>query len=568
MTVRDVESALANLASKADVEAGMAYDMAYRAAMARVFKSKGRRLQLARLAFAWVTFAKRPLRSKQLQHALAVDSHSTALDLPDVDHVLSLCAGLLVVVRTRRGTGSSMTVTLVHGTVHEYLVRTQPDWYPRVHFDIASSCMRYLSLNFGSPTESDFRLFDEHQVQLLRALGPPQDYIEMEARQWQLFGAALGRYALTWWIHHLKDALQAGLADFEVHELQRLGTEYFQKGGPFSLRKGWHLYWETPFHIVAREGLSLLWDGALQTSNTASETDSSRRTPLSYAAELGWTQIAANLLSLPAVQVDHQDGGTGFSPLIHAVMNKRVDIVRLLAPIAEVEATDNTNKTALAYIFEKRDWASGKHLFPYVDPVSVLKLAVSGSHTNIVTFLDQEFYRRKLARAKHADWQTLLSSALQTGSKKIIASLLSILGSEPDLCRTSLRKVYADVRAQMTYETAIKAQLGWQRLLPGQTVQTKLLAWGPDSDGKMELLKTSALFLAKELHHDPSGYRMLLQMKYSQLKRSLKNTLLPSDIRQIRESTLQTLEEEEPWLREVAKMPMAEGPWPRDDGCS
>lgn len=264
----------------------MAYDIAYRAALARVLRNKGRKLQLAKAAFAWVTFAKRPLDRTELQHALAVDSSSNTLNLPDIDYVLGFCAGLLVSPGPSRRNVRFYHVTLVHETLKEYLVRKQ-DWYPRVLYNIAFTSMKYLSLDFESPKSADERLFSPRQLTFVDHVGPPETYTGCEARQWQLMGAGIGEYALKWWLLHIQDAVRAQLADAETQCLQQVAKALFMTGGPFSLRRGWYLFWETPYHVVARGGLPLFWDAALASGTDSGEIDSGGRTPLSHAAEHG-----------------------------------------------------------------------------------------------------------------------------------------------------------------------------------------------------------------------------------------------------------------------------------------
>ncbi|KAK4497801.1 hypothetical protein PRZ48_010455 [Zasmidium cellare] len=565
VTVQDVESTLINFATKADVESGMAYDMAYRAALARVFRNKGRKLQLARAAFAWVTFAKCPLTKKELQHALGVDGTSTTLKLPNVDYVLGFCAGLLISSGSRRGDDQFTRVTLVHGTLKEYLVRKQA-WYPRVLYNVALTSLRYLSLGFESPKSPDERRLNKLQLSLMNHMGPPDQYTGSQARQWQLLDAGLGEYALQWWLRHVQDAIRAQLAESEAQCLQQMARLMFTTGGPFSISKDWYLFWETPFHVIVRGNLLLFWDDALASGADPGETDSAGRPPLSYAAEFGRAAMVDRLLQLPSVEPSCQDADTGFTALHHAVFQRRVGLVRTLAPIVDVDATDREGKTALAHIFENRYWKVGRELFPHVKSSAVLKLAVLGGHESIVNFLDHQDYRSRLVRAKDVDWRLLFQSALRSGSKGIISRLMSILQSAPDLCSESLKMVYAEFRAQLTIDTAIQRQAGFQRLLPGPSAGTRRLEWIPDGAPKMELLSASHPNLARDLEKEPSQYRMLLHMKYSDLKRSLRNNLLPADIRDLRLSALKSLEVDEPWLCGLSTPGVDNGPWPRDWG--
>ncbi|KAH8725930.1 ankyrin repeat-containing domain protein [Phaeosphaeriaceae sp. PMI808] len=99
---------------------------------------------LAKRILAWITNAQRPLTTTEICHALAVEPKSEDLDpdnVPDVDELVSVCAGLVVVDK------ESQVVRFVHYTAHEYFERSQEDWSHGAHADIASTCLAYLSFD-------------------------------------------------------------------------------------------------------------------------------------------------------------------------------------------------------------------------------------------------------------------------------------------------------------------------------------------------------------------------------------------------------------------------------------
>lgn len=55
--------------------------------------------KLAKQVLSWITYAKRPLAPSELQHALAVeigdDSELDEDSLPDIEDMISVCAGLV-----------------------------------------------------------------------------------------------------------------------------------------------------------------------------------------------------------------------------------------------------------------------------------------------------------------------------------------------------------------------------------------------------------------------------------------------------------------------------------------
>lgn len=55
---------------------------------------------LAKQVLSWITYARRPLTTIELQHALAVEAGEAHLDeenLPQIEDMVSVCAGLVTV---------------------------------------------------------------------------------------------------------------------------------------------------------------------------------------------------------------------------------------------------------------------------------------------------------------------------------------------------------------------------------------------------------------------------------------------------------------------------------------
>ncbi|KAJ7483618.1 ankyrin repeat-containing domain protein [Mycena latifolia] len=98
--------------------------------------------QLGLLALTWVANTKRPLSVAELQEALAIEPDSTFLDvdnLPDMDIILSACAGLMIVDDT------VSVVRLIHYTTQDYFDSIQSEQFPWAHTIIVSTCLMYLS---------------------------------------------------------------------------------------------------------------------------------------------------------------------------------------------------------------------------------------------------------------------------------------------------------------------------------------------------------------------------------------------------------------------------------------
>lgn len=75
-------------------------DQAYKEAMERINEQKPGFRRLANKVLSWITCAKRPLTTSELQHALAVEVGDTKLDednIERIERIVSVCAGLVTV---------------------------------------------------------------------------------------------------------------------------------------------------------------------------------------------------------------------------------------------------------------------------------------------------------------------------------------------------------------------------------------------------------------------------------------------------------------------------------------
>ena len=116
---------------------------AYTATLSRLKVQKGYKSVLGLKVLMWVLYSERPLRARELRHALGVEIGSSDLDqenVPALRTLLSSCLGLVTVE------ASSSTVRLVHFTLREHLSR-DPTLFHTPHSTIAEVCLTYL--NFG-----------------------------------------------------------------------------------------------------------------------------------------------------------------------------------------------------------------------------------------------------------------------------------------------------------------------------------------------------------------------------------------------------------------------------------
>jgi hypothetical protein len=97
---------------------------AYDDALCRIDGQMAGHRDLARRALTWLTYARIPLQTQELLHALAIEVGETAIDsddIDDADSIISFCAGLITVDK------ESSIIRLVHYTTQEYLanIRSQ-----------------------------------------------------------------------------------------------------------------------------------------------------------------------------------------------------------------------------------------------------------------------------------------------------------------------------------------------------------------------------------------------------------------------------------------------------------
>lgn len=152
----------------------------YTEAWARICAQRPQYAELGKKTLSWLVHATRPLRIRELLHALAIDEDDEEFDeegLSDISTLTSSCAGL-VVLDEQQG-----FVSLVHPTAQEYFQERKNLLFPNGHEDIAKTCITYLLM----------RIF--------RETGPLFSLEELTKR-WSNY-PFLG-YAAVNWGHHVK----------------------------------------------------------------------------------------------------------------------------------------------------------------------------------------------------------------------------------------------------------------------------------------------------------------------------------------------------------------------------
>ena len=133
-------------------------DEAYGEAIKRIDGQLAEDRLLARRALSWISYAQRPLNTKELCHALAIEQDDNTLNndnIYDIEDVISVCAGLVTVEE-------SGVIRLVHYTTQEYFKRVRAEWNPGAQEEIAVACLTYLSFDtFRSGSCTDDAAFEE-----------------------------------------------------------------------------------------------------------------------------------------------------------------------------------------------------------------------------------------------------------------------------------------------------------------------------------------------------------------------------------------------------------------------
>ncbi|KAF2180789.1 hypothetical protein K469DRAFT_591668, partial [Zopfia rhizophila CBS 207.26] len=275
-TPKEIKATLARL-SKGSV----ALDDAYKDAIHRIEGQLAGDYERAKNVLSWISYAQRPLTTAEICCALAVENEEEELDpenVPDVEDLVSVCAGLVVVDE------ESGVIRLVHYTTQEYLERIRGTWNPEAQLDIASTCLTYLSFN-------DFKN------------GSCPTDAELEKRIQQ---SVFLDYAARYWGTHtspIEDDVYALASSFLLHEgsiscatqVMSMSTykddgysEYFPRNKIF-------------IHVTARFGLASILKGLLESSEeeaaiTVKSKDSYGEDGLYIAAENGHEAVVKLLL--------------------------------------------------------------------------------------------------------------------------------------------------------------------------------------------------------------------------------------------------------------------------------
>ncbi|KAH7019861.1 hypothetical protein EDB80DRAFT_759906 [Ilyonectria destructans] len=303
VSLKDVRTALKKLPT-----GGLeAYEHAYKGAMERIESQSVDQKQLAKRVLLWITGAKRPLTTLELQHALAVEVGEPELDKENLTHIedmVSVCAGLVTVDK------ESDIIRLVHYTTQKYFEETQSHWFPAAETEIITSCIAYLS----------FVAFES---------GICQSYEEFEQR---LQSNPLYNYAAKNWGRHAHQTatLPRNIMEFlECEAKVEASCQALMEAEWYSWDSWYSQRGMTGLHLAAYFGHVQVANDLLMKEYGPDSTDDDNRTPLSYAAENGQGAIVRLLLDNGA-DLESKDVRLGHSALSWAAFKGDEVVVKIL----------------------------------------------------------------------------------------------------------------------------------------------------------------------------------------------------------------------------------------------
>ncbi|KFY32072.1 hypothetical protein V493_00539 [Pseudogymnoascus sp. VKM F-4281 (FW-2241)] len=301
-----------------------ALEKAYDEAIERIESQLPEESELAKSVLSWITYAMRQLTTKELSHALAVEEGESELDednIPDIEDVISVCAGLVTVDE------ESDVIRLVHYTTQEYFERVREVWNPKAQEEIASTCLTYLSFKTFSTARSEN--YDNFEYFFGKIEQNP--FLDYASRYWGKHALTVQQTIKELALPFLRDMNQLSYSS-QVMLVKPYSIYDYSKRMPTNL---------TGLHITALLGLAYLLQELTDSNGDKNSThidvqDSHNRTPLSWAAEGGQGAIVKLLIERDVV-ADSKDNESR-TPLWWAARNGHEALVKLLVERDDVIA--------------------------------------------------------------------------------------------------------------------------------------------------------------------------------------------------------------------------------------
>ncbi|KAF3074427.1 Ankyrin repeat domain-containing protein 50 [Trichoderma lentiforme] len=401
-----------------------AYDQVYDDAMERIYGSNKEKRELAKESLIWISCALQPLKTIELQHALAVEIGEYQLDeenLPDIMDIVSVCAGLVTVDE------ENDVIRLVHYTAQEYFNENWDKWFKDADAYICGVCVNYLAFDvFGR--ESCITHTD----------------LKMRLEQNPLYD-----YAATYWGSHARR--QQGANTEQILEFLRRPKQVeastqilLIRDQYFASQVAQHDHESLPssglnkFHIVSYFGLYeaardiLLFSESTHGDKAGIDAkDIIGQTPLILAVFKRHIHIVQMLIASDSVDINSRDFN-GTTPLFHAVYNSDEEIVKLLVESGKAdvfkEACDITAFWLAIHIGSPRvvkllvDAAGAALDVKDIGDGTALKVAAElGIKSSVEALLDSKMVNMD---GRDAKGRTCLSWAAAEGHEEVVRLLL------------------------------------------------------------------------------------------------------------------------------------------------
>ncbi|KAH8728934.1 ankyrin repeat-containing domain protein [Phaeosphaeriaceae sp. PMI808] len=367
-------------------------DDSYDEAMERIKQQPTQNIALGVLS--WVVYAMRPLLLEEVQHAVAADELEpddvsiSEESLTPQSIIVNACAGLIKIDE------KSNIIGLVHKTTQEYFDRSGTYHFPQAQRDIATTCLKYLSLEVFSDGHCTTDELYERRLRenallkyAARSLG---NHIH-KAAEHGLHGLALKFFLDKRKCSCASQALFVDKKRFHEYS-QRFPKDfqgvhhaaYFGLAGIIQLLledpevdpdSNDSYYGRTPLSWATIRGHEAVVKLLVDTSKVDVDSkDNDGRTPLSLAAESGYEAVVKLLVNTGKVDVSSKDSNYGQTPLSWAAKRGHEVVVKLLVDIGkvDVDSKDNYGQTPLS-------WAAARG---HEAVVKLLKLSIG---TQLIT---------------------------------------------------------------------------------------------------------------------------------------------------------------------------------------
>jgi ankyrin repeat protein len=390
-----------------------ALDDAYKEAIQRIEGQLSGDYELAKRVLSWITYAKRPLTTIEICCALAVEPDEAELDpenIPNVEDLLSVCAGLVVVDQ------ESAVIRLVHYTTQEYFERIRDTWNPGAQLHIASTCLTYLSFSiFRTGSCSSDEEFEER----LRG----SQFLDYAGKHW-------GEHAFT----VEGEICELACSFLSYKDLVSCAAQVLLRP-KYRYRKYSQNYPKdsTGLHITARFGLAIVLEALLlnqvgETALVLERRDSEGQTFLYLAAEFGHQRMVKLLLDKGA-DVNVKGGAYGNALQAASEGGHEAVVKLLLENGADVNAQGGEYGNALKAASEGGHEAVVKLLLENGADVNAqggeygnaLQAASEGGHEAVVKLL---LDKGADVNAQGGEYGNALQAASEGGHEAVVKLLL------------------------------------------------------------------------------------------------------------------------------------------------